>query len=144
MSDSTSTASSPKQQIFGAFLQAPPKRRWPLAGVVIGIALTVLGVRLVVRRDGINVVTPRGIRTVHTGMTRPEVNDILGRPFALAEARDGLDCYRYGYPNLENPSFVVAWSVGMSCAKARDGSKRMSARISMGISFGCGDYHRII
>jgi hypothetical protein len=123
MSDPTSTASSPKQQIFGAFLQVPQKRRWHVAGVVIGIALTVLGVRLVARRDGINIVTPRGIRTVQTGMTRPEVNDILGRPFALAEARDGLDCYRYGYPNLENPSFVV-YSICYQEARLRDISEQ--------------------
>src|SRR3954470_4510165 len=123
MSDTTpSPALTSKQQIFGAFLEAPQKRRWPLTAVGIGIGLTVLGVRLVVHRDGTNVVTPHGIRTVHAGMTRPEVNPLLGKPFALAEARDGLDCYRYGYPNMETPSFVV-YSLCYEEAHLRDVSE---------------------
>ncbi|HEY8206973.1 MAG TPA: hypothetical protein VIG99_05810 [Myxococcaceae bacterium] len=114
---------SEKQQIFGAFLETPQKQRWSLPATLLGIALTVVGVRLVTHREGTNIVTPRGIQTVHTGMTKPEVNQLLGRPFAFAEAHDGLDCYRYGYPNLENPSFVV-YSLCYEEAHLRDISQQ--------------------
>src|SRR3954469_24226403 len=125
MSDSTSPApvSVPRQQLFGAFLVAPQRRRWPLTAVVIGLALTVLGVRLVLLRDGTNIVTPHGIRTVHAGMTRPEVNHLLGKPFSLAGARDRMYCYRYRYPNLETPSFVV-YSLSYQEARLRDVSEQ--------------------
>src|SRR5688572_27244468 len=110
MSDSATPAPAPQQKLFSVFLEAPQRRRWPVAAVLIGVALTAGGLRAVTGRTGVNIVTPRGIRTVEPGMTTYQVNDLLGRPFALADSTDGLDCYRYGYPNLDNPSFVV-WSL---------------------------------
>jgi SmpA/OmlA family protein len=95
------------EPIFRAFLEKPQRRKAPWVALVVGLTLTAGAIRLVTLRDGTNIVTPRGVRTVHQGMTRPEVNQLLGRPFALADSRNGMDCYRYGYPNLENPSFVV-------------------------------------
>ncbi|HVE87192.1 MAG TPA: hypothetical protein VND93_30260 [Myxococcales bacterium] len=108
MSDATQPDQAPQQQVFfRVFLEAPQRRRWPVAAVLVGVGLTVAGLRLVAAQTGVNVVTPRGIRTVEPGMTTYEVNRLLGKPFALADSHSGLDCFRYGYPNFESPSFVV-------------------------------------
>ena len=109
----------PQQKLFSVFLEAPTRRRWPVAAVLVGLALTVGGMRLVTTPSGVNIVTPRGVRTVEKGMTKYQVNDLLGRPFALASSRGGMDCFRYGYPNLDNPSFVV-WSLCYEEARLRD------------------------
>jgi len=98
---------APRQQIFAAFLEAPQRRRWPVTVVLAGLALTVGSLRLVATQTGTNVVTPRGIQTIEPGMTEHEVNHLLGKPFAPAASPEGMDCFRYGYPNLESPSFVV-------------------------------------
>ena len=108
MSDTVQPAQIPQQQLFGAFLQTPQKRRWPVAAALVGVALTAGGLRLVAAQTGVNVVTPRGVRTIEMGMTTTQVNHLLGKPFALADSPDGRDCFRYGYPNLDNPSFVVS------------------------------------
>ena len=40
------------KKLFGAFLEAPQKRRWPVLAVLVGIALTAGGLRLVASRTG--------------------------------------------------------------------------------------------
>ena len=111
------------EPIFRAFLDTPQRRKAPWVAVVVGMALTAGAIRLVTTTDGTNVVTPHGIRTVREGMSKPEVNHLLGRPFAFADSRNGMDCYRYGYPNIENPSFVV-YSICYEEARLRDISEQ--------------------
>lgn len=111
------------EPIFQAFLETPQRRKAPWVAVVVGLALTAGAIRLVTLQDGTNIVTPHGIRTVRQGMSRPEVNHLLGKPFAFADSRNGMDCYRYGYPNLENPSFVV-YSLCYEEAHLRDISEQ--------------------
>lgn len=111
------------EPIFQAFLETPQRRKAPWVAVVVGLALTAGAIRLVTLQDGTNIVTPHGVRTVREGMTRPEVTHLLGKPFAFADSRNGMDCYRYGYPNMENPSFVV-YSLCYEEARLRDISEQ--------------------
>ncbi|MBX5480465.1 MAG: hypothetical protein IRZ16_01260 [Myxococcaceae bacterium] len=52
------------------------------------------------------IVTPKGLRAVHAGMSVRQVEAALGVPIGT-EANGSLQCYRYGSPTFEAPSFLV-------------------------------------
>jgi hypothetical protein len=92
--------------IFTAFQERrEPRRRWPLLALA---ALVGLGAWGALRREvePIRLATREGFKSIHLGMTLPEVTSVLGRPL-LREQRGGAECFQYGQPVLNEPTFVL-------------------------------------
>ncbi|WP_426756155.1 hypothetical protein [Myxococcus sp. Y35] len=99
-----------------------PRGRW--AGALLAALVPVaLGVGFWVIAKGeektFRVVTPNGFKSMRGGMTTEQVSALLGRPITLERDASGAECYRYGTPNLVNPTFVI-YSVCYEGGKLRD------------------------
>lgn len=125
----TQTDSKPVQAeaaFFSAF-QEPRKvnrKRWLLAALVPA-ALALVGGWALLRENAVTyrVITPHGIKAVRGGMTAEQVVALLGRPITLEREANGSECYRYGQPTMQQPSFLV-YSVCYEGGKLRDVTSR--------------------
>jgi hypothetical protein len=97
-------------------------RRWPL---LVGALLFMAAASWAVTQHSegaTDIITRHGFKTVRPGMSEQQVHSLLGRPLATDEER-GKDCYRYGMPTMETPSFVL-YSVCFEDGKLRDVEQR--------------------
>jgi hypothetical protein len=99
---------SDSEGLFTAFRQERvSNRRWlwviaiPLFGVVAGWLSTVG------RAEGMQIVTPTGIKLVTVGMAQQEVLGMLGRPISKETRADGAECFRHGMFSMNEPSTTV-------------------------------------
>jgi hypothetical protein len=70
------------------------------------IGLGMLTVRFEPEATPFRVDTRWGLRTVRKGMTPQEVQSRLGQPTSK-ERRGNLECYQYGKPTINEPSFTL-------------------------------------
>jgi SmpA / OmlA family len=110
-------------RLFVAF-RTQPKRRRRLPLLLAALALSVpVSWALTQKTEGAtDIITRHGFKTVKQGMSEQQVHALLGRPLATDESR-GADCYRYGMPSMETPSFVL-YSVCFEDGKLRDVQQR--------------------
>lgn len=102
--ESHTPAASP---LFRSVLERRRERRWHFWGIAVCAVLTLGGV-ILSGRDAMTVVaTKRGFRLVQRGMTPVEVKGILGAPLASTRNEQGAECFHYGRPTLDTPSFVL-------------------------------------
>jgi hypothetical protein len=97
---------SDQVEIFGALLQQR-RSRWPIwigLGVLILTLLTVLAAR---NDGGLRVPTPRGFAMIRPGMSRGDTQHELGQPLNGQRQADGTECYLYGHPTLNQPTFTL-------------------------------------
>lgn len=76
--------------------------------LVIGgsLALALIAQKIWPDHQTFRIVTPKGARAVTVGMTVAQVDSALGAPIGT-EHTGAAQCYRYGYPTFQSPSFQV-------------------------------------
>lgn len=93
--------------LFRSVLERRRERRWHFWGIAVCAVLT-LGAVILSGRDAMTlVVTKRGFRLVQRGMTPVEVKGILGAPLTSTRNEQGAECFHYGRPTIDAPSFVL-------------------------------------
>lgn len=104
---------APRGSIFAAYQEQKRPRSsyyryfllYPLAALVV-LGLGVLFVNLEQEAAPIRVETKWGMRTVRLGMSPQEVSTLLGQP-ASKERKGNMECYQYGRPTINEPSFTL-------------------------------------
>lgn len=104
---------APRESIFAAYQEQKRPRAsyyrylllYPLAVLVL-LGLGALFVSLEQEATPIRVETKWGMRTVRLGMSPQEVSTLLGQP-ASKERRGNMECYQYGRPTINEPSFTL-------------------------------------
>ncbi len=107
----TETGAAERGVIFHAYTDQPRSRvdlRYFLypAALLLIIGLGMLTVRFEPEATPIRVDTLWGLRTVRKGMSPQEVQSRLGQPTSK-ERRGNLECYQYGKPTINAPSFTL-------------------------------------
>ncbi|MBF5044785.1 outer membrane protein assembly factor BamE [Aggregicoccus sp. 17bor-14] len=114
---------APDGPLFVAFQKKEERRRrWPYALPALAILGAMVWALTQHTQGATDIITRHGFKTVKPGMTQQQVHSLLGRPLAADEER-GKDCYRYGMPTMETPSFVL-YSVCFEDGKLRDVQQR--------------------
>lgn len=93
------------KDIFSAYQQEPPARRFPLWAIAAALAVAGAALALASGQEPYRLVTARGIKAIFPGISQAQFVDIVGDPIAPEPGAD--DCYRYGTLTLEKPSFVL-------------------------------------
>jgi hypothetical protein len=93
---------------YSAQQKSPGKLRYFLYAAVLPllIGLGALFVRIEPEATPFRVETLWGLRTVRKGMSPQEVQGLLGQPTSK-ERRGNLECYQYGKPTINAPSFTL-------------------------------------
>ncbi|HEX8439350.1 hypothetical protein [Archangium sp.] len=97
--------------IFHAYTKQPPSRgglRYFLYAValLLLIGLGALFIQIEPEATPYRIETLWGMRTVRKGMSPQEVQGLLGQPTSK-ERRGNLECYQYGKPTINAPSFTL-------------------------------------
>jgi hypothetical protein len=107
----TQTQHQQDEGLFTAYTGQPrvrSKRRYflyPAAALVI-VALGFWTVKFEPEATPFRIETAWGLRIVQKGMTPQEVQSFLGQPTSK-ERHGNVECYQYGKPTLNAPSFVL-------------------------------------
>lgn len=103
----TSPTPGGDESMFAIYREPERRRVWPwLLLVAALIASVVVSVRTTPRAI-YQVSTTRGVMTLSSGMHAAQIERRLGHPIA-SEQVDGLDCRRYGTPQLDQKFWVYS------------------------------------